>query len=182
MHDAESHASLGYGKGQGQAYGALEMGRGIGEALKYAAATLALFAYLGSDANTLTAVIVLFSSIVFGLGIASVFVLRRDSDIDLDESHSTRVNLDTVKRGSGHAEDLADKHSRAFGLQRLLGDTPAYLVFNRCLLYRRNVGSTFSSLGSGSNRLPHGRRSAGRQTGYCAGNYHPIRHSSIGGS
>ena len=89
--------------GQGQAYGALEMGRGIGEALS-AAATLALFAYLGSDANALTAVIILFSSIVFGLGIASVFVLRKDSGGDLDESHSTRVNLDTVKEALGMPE------------------------------------------------------------------------------
>ena len=95
---ATGHASLGAANSQGQAYGALEMGRGIGEALS-AAATLALFAYLGSDA-ALKAVIGLFSAIILGLGIASIFVLRKDSGGDLVESRSTDVNFDTVERHS----------------------------------------------------------------------------------
>lgn len=93
----------GAANGQGQAYGALEMGRGIGEALS-AAATLALFAYLGSDAVALKAVIGLFSAIILGLGIASIFVLRKDSGGDLVESRSTDVNFDTVRAALGMPE------------------------------------------------------------------------------
>jgi nitrate/nitrite transporter NarK len=93
----------GAANGQGQAYGALEMGRGIGEALS-AAATLTLFAYLGSDATALKAVIGLFSAIILGLGIASIFVLRKDSGGDLVESRSTYVNFDTVRAALGMPE------------------------------------------------------------------------------
>ncbi len=86
--------------GQGQAYGTLEMGRGIGEALS-AAATLALFAYLGSGAKALAAVIVLFSAIILSLGVASFFILRKDSGGNLVAKNSSQYSLNTVRRVLG---------------------------------------------------------------------------------
>ena len=82
--------------GQGQAYGALEMGRGIGEALS-AAATLALFAYLGSGTRALAAVISLFSATILCLGIASIVILNKDSGGELVAESNAQVNFDTVK-------------------------------------------------------------------------------------
>ena len=95
----------GAANGQGQAYGALEMGRGGRSSDAPRGGTwLALFAYLGSDAVALKAVIGLFSAIILGLGIASIFVLRKDSGGDLVESRSTDVNFDTVRAALGMPE------------------------------------------------------------------------------
>ena len=80
---------------QGRAYGTLEMGRGLGELIS-ASATLALFIYLGSDKVALSAVIIMFSLIIIGLGVLSFFTIQGDAGGPLNRISDSPMSLDSV--------------------------------------------------------------------------------------
>jgi predicted MFS family arabinose efflux permease len=66
---------------QGRAFGILETGRGLTEVLSHSA-LLALFAWLGSTYAALSTVIVCFSVVNIGLGVAAWFLIEDSSSAD----------------------------------------------------------------------------------------------------
>ena len=69
---------------QGKAFGILETGRGIGEVLP-SVGLLAVFAALGSTDMALAQVIILFSVLFLGLGVATWFVVEDDAQENASE-------------------------------------------------------------------------------------------------
>ena len=82
---------------QGRAFGILESGRGIAEALT-ASSLAAAFALMGSDQFALSTVIAILSSITAGLGVVAWFVLGDESGShSRDDSESAPTLIDVVK-------------------------------------------------------------------------------------
>jgi MFS family permease len=80
---------------QGKAFGILESGRGIGEALS-AVAMVAVFNYFGSDGFALSIVLVQLSGLTVFLGVLAWFSLEDTVDQDPDVGEKSNVGLHEI--------------------------------------------------------------------------------------
>ena len=112
---------------QGRAFGILESGRGIAEALT-ATILVGVFGLLGSDQFALSTVIAILSSVTAGLGVISWFVLEDDSNSEPTQDAARPPGIERRAEGAENARRLANRGRDPDSLLRLLGNISIYNI------------------------------------------------------